>query len=81
MDKETFLRKLTSRKFWVALVAFVSALLTAFRVSEGSIAQVTSIIMAFGSLLIYMLAESATDVASLNNKKSEEAVDDDTTDN
>jgi len=81
MDKETFLRKLTSRKFWVALVAFVSALLTAFHVSEGSIAQVTSIIMAFGSLLIYMLAESATDVASLNNKKSEEAVDDDTTDN
>jgi hypothetical protein len=65
----------------VALVAFVSALLTAFHVSEGSIAQVTSIIMAFGSLLIYMLAESATDVASLNNKKSEEAVDDDTTDN
>ena len=81
MDKETFLRKLTSRKFWVALVAFVSALLTAFHVSEGSIAQVTSIFMAFGSLLIYMLAESATDVASLNNKKSEEAVDDDTTDN
>lgn len=81
MDKETFLRKLTSRKFWVALVAFVSALLTAFHVSEGSIAQVTSIIMAFGSLLIYILAESATDVASLNNKKSEEAVDDDTTDN
>lgn len=81
MDKETFLRKLTSRKFWVALVAFVSALLTAFHVSEGSIAQVTSIIMAFGSLVIYMLAESATDVASLNNKKSEEAVDDDTTDN
>lgn len=81
MDKETFLRKLTSRKFWVALVAFVSALLTAFHVSEGSIAQVTSIIMAFGSLVIYILAESATDVASLNNKKSEEAVDDDTTDN
>ena len=81
MDKETFLRKLTSRKFWVALVAFVSALLTAFHVSEGSIVQVTSIIMAFGSLVIYILAESATDVASLNNKKSEEAVDDDTTDN
>ena len=32
MNKETIIRKITSRKFWIALVAFVTALLTAFNV-------------------------------------------------
>lgn len=69
MTKEQIIRKLTSRKFWVAVVAFITALLTAFHVPDGSISQVTAVVMAFGSLVIYMLAESATDVASLNNKE------------
>lgn len=63
--KEQIIRKLTSRKFWVALCGFITALLVAFNVDKGSIEQATSIIMAFGSLMIYMLSESATDVASL----------------
>ena len=49
MNKETIIRKITSRKFWIALVAFVTALLTAFNVPDASAAQITSIIMAFGS--------------------------------
>lgn len=69
MTKEDLIRKLTSRKFWVALVAFISALLVAFNVSDASIAQVTSIIMAFGSLIAYIFAEAWTDSASM---KSEE---------
>lgn len=65
MTKEQIVRKLTSRKFWVALVAFIAALLTAFKVPEASAAQVTSIIMAFGSLVAYIFAEGWTDSASL----------------
>ena len=30
-------KKLSSRKFWVAVVAFVSAILIAFNVPEGSV--------------------------------------------
>lgn len=67
MDKNDIVRKLTSRKFWVALVSFITALLTAFHVSDGSIAQVSAIVMAFGSLMIYILAEGATDAASLKD--------------
>lgn len=63
--KKQLIRKLTSRKFWVALCGFITALLVAFNVDKGSIEQVTSIVMAFGSLMVYMLSESATDVASL----------------
>lgn len=61
MTKEDLIRKLTSRKFWVALVAFISALLIAFNVPEASISQVTAIIMAFGSLLAYIFAEGWVD--------------------
>ena len=40
-------RKLTSRKFWVALIGFITALLVAFNVDSGSVEQITSIIMSF----------------------------------
>lgn len=67
MSKEDLIRKVTSRKFWAALIAFVAALLTAFNVPDGSITQTTAVISAFGSLVIYILAEASTDKASLTN--------------
>ena len=62
--KIDWLRKLTSRKFWVALVGFVTALLVAFNVDAGSIEQITSIIMSFASLIAYILAEGFVDANS-----------------
>ena len=67
MNKEDILRKITSRKFWVAVVAFVSALLVAFKVPEASISQVTAIIMAFGSLFAYIFAEGWVDSARVKD--------------
>lgn len=54
-------KKLTSRKFWLALVGFVTALLVAFNVDGGTIEQITSIIMAFATLIAYILAEGFVD--------------------
>ena len=62
--KIDWLRKLTSRKFWVALVGFITALLVAFNVDAGSIEQITSIIMSFASLIAYILAEGVVDANS-----------------
>ena len=62
--KIDWLRKLTSRKFWVALVGFITALLVAFKVDAGSIEQITSIIMSFASLIAYILAEGFVDASS-----------------
>lgn len=59
-------RKLTSRKFWVALVGFITALLVAFNVDAGSVEQITGIIMSFASLIAYILAEGFIDA---NNKE------------
>lgn len=61
MSKEDLIRKLTSRKFWVALVAFITALLVAFNVDAGSVEQVTAIVMSFGSLIAYIFAEGWAD--------------------
>lgn len=64
MKKEDILRKLASRKFWVALAGFIGSLLVAFNIGENDIAQVTAVITAFGSLMVYILSESAVDAAS-----------------
>ena len=62
--KIDWIRKLTSRKFWVAVIGFVTALLVAFKVDAGSIEQVTSIIMSFASLIAYILAEGFIDATN-----------------
>lgn len=61
MEKINWKQKLSSRKFWVALVSFITALLVAFNVDSGSVEQITSIIMSFASLIAYILAEGWVD--------------------
>ena len=64
MSRENLIRKLTSRKFWVALVGFITALLVAFNVDAGSVEQVTSIVMSFASLIAYIFAEGWADAGN-----------------
>ena len=54
-------RKLTSRKFWMAVVAFITPLLLAFGLAESSVTQVTAIIMAGADVLAYIIAEGMVD--------------------
>lgn len=60
MKREDFIRKFTSRKFWVLLIALVSAVLAFLKFDEGSIEQITTI-MAFGAMISYVLGESYVD--------------------
>ena len=53
--------KLTSRKFWMAVVGFVAPLLIAFGVSESEVAQVSSIIMSGASCIAYIIGEGLVD--------------------
>lgn len=61
MDRNELTRKLTSRKFWVLLIALVSAILAFLKFDKGSIEQITTIIMAFGAMISYVLGESYVD--------------------
>lgn len=64
MTKNDIIRKLTSRKFWIAVVGFIAPLLLAFGVSESDVAQVTAIITAGADVVIYLLAEGMADAAA-----------------
>lgn len=72
MNKIDWIRKLTSRKFWIALVSFITAILVAFKVDNGTVEQITSIIMAFASLIAYILAEGLVDASNVENTKKDE---------
>jgi len=63
MEKQDWIRKLTSRKFWVAMAGFVSMILLAFGVSESTAAQVSAIIMAGATVVAYIVGEGLIDAA------------------
>lgn len=70
--KIDWVKKLTSRKFWLALVGFVTAILVAFNVDAGTVEQITSIIMAFATLIAYILAEGFVDGNNITIVKKED---------
>lgn len=55
--------KLTSRKFWAAVIGFVTPVLTAAGINDNKIAQVVAIIMAGGTLIAYIIGEGLVDAA------------------
>lgn len=63
MNKENIIRKLTSRKFWVAVAAFVSGLITAYGGAEETAVQVSGLILQGAAVLGYLLAEGLADSA------------------
>lgn len=56
-------QKLTSRKFWAAIINFVTQLMIAFRVSESEAAQVAAVIMAGAGVIAYIVGEGLADAA------------------
>lgn len=63
MSKNDIIRKLTSRKLWLALAGFISMLIVAFGFAEETATQVAAIIMAGADVLGYLLAEGLADAA------------------
>ena len=64
-------RKLTSRKFWAAVIGFVTTVLVAFNVSELTIEQVAAIIGGLGALITYILTEGYIDAQNMEVKDEE----------
>lgn len=61
MTKENIIRKLTSRKFWVALAGFVSGLIVAFDGDAETAETISGLILQGASVLGYLLAEGLAD--------------------
>ena len=59
-------RKLTSRKFWMAVVGFVTGLLTYLGVGAEKSEQIGSLILMGASVLAYIIGEGLADAAGAN---------------
>ena len=68
MNKQDLIRKLTSRKFWAAVVSFVTMLIVALGVAEDTATQVGSIIMAGATMMAYIIGEGLVDASSTTEK-------------
>jgi len=67
-DKINWKRKFTSRKFWLAVIGFVTAIMVAFNVDKLTIEQTVAIVSALGTLVAYIIGEGMTDAAHKEGK-------------
>ena len=58
-------QKLTSRKFWAAVVGFVSAIMALLGYNKLTTEQVTALISAVATLIAYILGEGIVDTARI----------------
>lgn len=70
MKKIDWRSKLTSRKFWVAVVGFITAIMVAFNVPDMTIEQVSTIITAGATLIAYIIGEGMVDAARINKESA-----------
>lgn len=63
MNKKTIIRKLSSRKLWLAVAMFVSGLITAFGGDGGTAEVVSGCIMQGAAVISYIVAEGWADAA------------------
>lgn len=68
MNKIDWVRKFTSRKFWLAVANFVTMLVIALGVDEGTATQVSALIMAGATVIAYIIGEGLADSGNNNSE-------------
>ena len=68
MSKTDILRKLTSRKFWLAVAAFVTDLIIAFKGDAGLAETISGMIMAGATVIAYILGEGLVDAENVKEE-------------
>ena len=74
MNKIDWKRKLTSRKFWMAISSFVAMLVVAFGGSESQATQITALIMAGAAVVAYIIGEGLADASAVGTSGAEQPV-------
>lgn len=64
MKKIDWIRKLTSRKFWLSVANFVGMLVVALGGTDNQATQVTALIIAGATVLAYIIGEGLVDAAN-----------------
>lgn len=68
---QTIRQKLTSRKLWMALCGFISALIVAFDGTADVAETVTGCIMAGATVIAYVVGEGLVDSTRLGEQDEE----------
>ena len=71
MKKIDWIRKLTSRKFWLSVASFVSMLIVALGGAEATATQVTGLIMAGATVIGYVIGEGLADASNASGAAGE----------
>ena len=61
MSKQDIIRKLTSRKLWIAVSEFIAMLIIALGYAENTATQVAALIMAGAGAIAYIVGEGLAD--------------------
>lgn len=64
MQKIDWIRKLTSRKFWLSIASFVAMLIVALGGGENTAQQIAALIMAGATVIGYVLGEGLADAGN-----------------
>lgn len=59
--------KLTSRKFWMAVIGLISGILLAFKVDAQTVETISGVILSAGSVIAYIIGEGLADAAHAND--------------
>ena len=68
MSKTDILRKLTSRKFWLAVAAFITELIIAFKGNAEMAETISGMIMAGATVIAYILGEGLVDAENVKEE-------------
>ena len=69
--KVNWKQKLTSRKFWAAIVAVIVSLCVLIGIPDVTQEQITALVMAVGGLIAYILGEGFVDAARIKSEKED----------
>ena len=67
MNKIDWVRKLTSRKFWMAVANFVSMMIVALGGTESEAAQITALVIGGATVLAYIIGEGLVDASNADS--------------
>lgn len=69
--KVNWKQKLTSRKFWAAIVAVIISLCVLIGIPDVTQEQITALVMAVGGLIAYILGEGFVDAARIKSEQND----------